>query len=181
MDMPMIVIVCGLPGSGKSYFASRLSEKLDATYISSDLTRTEMDAEGRYAFEDQLNVYEEMANSASEELRRGRRVVVEATFFRKQMRNLFRALGKLLHKRVAFIEVQSTEEIIRERLSHPRPHSAAGFAIYKMVKAQYEEWDIAHLVLRSKADNIESMLVSAMHYLSKADEESAHEREHTPV
>ena len=35
----MIVIVMGLPGSGKSYFASRLAAAIHATYISSDKVR----------------------------------------------------------------------------------------------------------------------------------------------
>lgn len=37
------------------------SKRLGAAYVSSDLTRMEMDAQGRYTFEDGLRVQEEMA------------------------------------------------------------------------------------------------------------------------
>ena len=65
----MMIIVSGLPGSGKSYFASRLARKFEATYINSDLMRKKIEAQGRYAFDDKLNVYEEMASRAGKNLR----------------------------------------------------------------------------------------------------------------
>jgi len=36
----MIIIVFGLPGSGKSYFASKLAERINARYINSDVIRS---------------------------------------------------------------------------------------------------------------------------------------------
>ena len=38
----MIVIVFGLPGSGKSYFASHLASMINADYINSDKVRRTM-------------------------------------------------------------------------------------------------------------------------------------------
>lgn len=162
-----MIIVSGLPGSGKSYFASRLSQKLGATYISSDLMRKEMDAQGRYAFEDKLNVYEEMAHIAGEELREGKRVVVDATFYRKEMRDLFATLAKLLHRRMAVIKIVADEQIILERLRQPRAASEADVSVYKLVKSQYEELDGDHLVIESTNDNIGDMLKKATEYISK--------------
>lgn len=168
----MMIIVSGLPGSGKSYFATRLSQKLRASYISSDLTRKDMDAQGRYAFEDKLNVYEEMAHRAGEELRAGKQVVIDATFYCKEMRELFYTLGKLLHKKIVLIEVVADEHIIARRLSQPRSDSQADFAVYKLVKSQYEQLDIEHLTIESKTDNIEDMITKAIDYISKVNESS---------
>jgi predicted kinase len=44
----MTVIVFGLPGSGKSYFATRLAELLNASYISSDQLRMQLYAKRTY-------------------------------------------------------------------------------------------------------------------------------------
>lgn len=165
-----MIMVSGLPGSGKSYFASRLSKELGASYISSDLTRKDMDAQGRYAFEDKLNVYEEMAHSAGEELRAGKRVVIDATFYRKEMRELFFTLARLLHQKIALIEIVADEQIVLARLSQPRDESEADFAVYKMVKSQYELLDIEHLAIESKTDNIKDMLTKATDYISKLNE-----------
>jgi predicted kinase len=166
----MMIIVSGLPGSGKTYFASKLSKELGASYISSDLTRKDMDAQGRYAFEDKLNVYEEMAHRAGEEVRAGKQVVIDATFYRKEMRELFFTLARLLHQKIALIEIVADEQIVLARLSQPRAESEADFAVYKMVKSQYELMDIEHLVIESKTDNIKDMLTKGTEYISKLDE-----------
>jgi len=38
----MIIVVTGLPGSGKSYFAQQLAPLMDAEYINSDKVRSLM-------------------------------------------------------------------------------------------------------------------------------------------
>jgi len=164
-----MIIVSGLPGSGKSYFASRLSERLKAKYVSSDLTRNEMDARGEYAFDDKLDVYEEMAGRVGDHLRQGEAVVVDATFYRREMRNLFFALAKLLHQAVIYIEVVADEILVHARLSQPRLHSEADVAVYELVKPQYERLDVDHLVLKSTDDNIEEMLRKGEEYIKKVD------------
>jgi len=165
-----MIIVSGLPGSGKSYFAVRLSKALGAEYISSDLTRKAMDAMGQYAFEDKLNVYEEMARKTGESLRHGRSVVVDATFYRNEMRELFLTLAKLLHEKVVYFEIVADEKIIRERLKVPRLDSDADYSIYKLVKPQYEPLKLEHLVIESRNDNIDAMLRNGLHYIEEVNE-----------
>lgn len=166
----MLLIVSGLPGSGKSFFARRLSTLLDAEYINSDATRRAMNAMGRYAFEDKLDVYEEMAKRAGHSLRNGRAVVVDATFYRHEMRDIFITLGTLLHKCIGYIEVKADEEIIRERLSRPRNDSEADYAVYQQLKLQYEDPDNSHLVLHSTNNNIDIMLGQAVDYIKRINE-----------
>jgi predicted kinase len=166
----MMVIVSGLPGSGKSYFASRLAQKTGAHYINSDLTRREMDARGQYTFEDRLTVYEEMARRAGDLMRQGNTVVVDATFYRQEMRNLFLTLARLLHHKVCFIEVVAPEELIRERLLQPRLDSEADFSVYELVRSQYEQLLDEHLTLESSNNNLEEMLQKGMEYIRKMNE-----------
>lgn len=161
----MMIIVSGLPGSGKSYFATRLSQEINAQYISSDHTRQDLEARGLYAFEDNLTVYEEMARKAGEALRNGTTVILDATFYKKEMRNLFFTLARLLHQKVACFHIAADEEIIRERLSRPRLDSKADFSVYKQLQPQYEIPEEDHLVLESTSDNIGSMLLKAKEYI----------------
>lgn len=163
----MLIIVSGLPGSGKSFFARRLSQRLDAEHINSDATRKAMNAMGRYAFEDKLIVYEEMAKKASERLREGKTVVVDATFYHHQMRDIFITLGTLLHTPVYYIEIQADEDLIRHRLSTPRADSEADYGVYEQLKLQHEEPGGNHLVLQSANDNIDQMLERAFSYIKR--------------
>lgn len=62
--MGVIVAVCGLPGSGKSYFAARLAERLDAVYLSSDRVRREMFTRRTYSDDEKMDVYRELIHRA---------------------------------------------------------------------------------------------------------------------
>lgn len=166
----MLIIVSGLPGSGKSFFASRLSKRINGKYISSDLTRKMIDARGQYAFEDKINVYEEMARLAGDPLREGKTVVIDATFYKKQMRNMFLTLATLLHQKVVYFEIVADEDTIRERLSQPRLNSEADFSVYKQIKPQYEAFEKEHLILESTNDDIDGMLTRAMDYIQEVNE-----------
>lgn len=162
----MLIVVCGLPGSGKSFFAKRLSERLDARYLSSDRARKDLEARGQYAFDDELNVYEQMAVDAGRALRKGKDVVVDATFYRKEMRDIFSTLSRLLHQPGACIRIVCDEDLTRERLSRPRLDSQADFSIYKQVESQFEDLEDDHLVLESTRDNIDSMLQQGLRYVT---------------
>ena len=166
----MMIIVSGLPGSGKSYFASRLAQEINGEYLNSDIIRREMDARGQYAFDDRLNVYEEMARRAGEAVREGRTAVIDATFYRADMRDIFLTLARLLYQKVACFEIVADEDVIRERLSRPRLDSQADFSVYKLLQPQYEEIDHDHLVIKSGPDNIESMLSQAKQYIGSLAE-----------
>ena len=161
----MLIIVTGLPGSGKTYLATKLSRELGAEYVCSDQIRKAMDARGRYAFADKLSVYEEMAHKAGQSLRRGKSVVVDATFYRQEMREIFNTLGTLLHKPVCYIQVEADEELIRDRLRTPRKDSEAGYAVYQQLKPQYEKLLEPHTILHSSNDNIQAILQQALEYV----------------
>lgn len=166
----MLIAVSGLPGSGKSFFAMKLAERLGAVYISSDQTRKAMDAMGRYRFEDKLNVYEEMAKRAGEGLRKGQTLVVDATFYRHEMRDMFSTLCTLLHKPFYNLEIQADNETIKERLSKPRIDSEADFAVYQQLVREYEKPAGSQLVIQSTNTNIEAMLGEALAYIGNIND-----------
>lgn len=166
----MIIIVCGLPGSGKSFFASRLAEKLSAQYISSDLTRKAMHATGQYTLKDKLAVYLAMGSMASKALRQGKTVVLDATFHHHTMRDLFIELAGEFQTPLHFILIQASPEIIKKRLSKPKQDSEADYPVYLNMKAQFERFDTAHLLLQSKENNVEDMLAAVTDYIKESHE-----------
>ncbi|HET7115888.1 MAG TPA: AAA family ATPase [Hanamia sp.] len=160
----MIVIVFGLPGSGKSYFASRLAKMIHADYINSDKVRKEMFEKRVYSEKEKKAVYNAMLQQLKEAIGRNKNVVLDATFHKKETRRIFieAVSGK---KKISFIQVQADENIIKERLKKPRPYSEAGFEVYKLIKQQNEPIDEPHLILKSTNDNIDEMLQKASEFL----------------
>ena len=87
------------------------------------------------------------------------------------MRQFFFTLAKLLHIKVALIEIVADEQVIVERLRKPRERREADLSIYRLVESQYEALDREHLTIESKPDNIDEMLAKADAYIANVNEE----------
>ena len=160
----MIVIVFGLPGSGKSYFASRLANQLAAGYVNSDQERIKLVKNRQYTEEERMLVYNVLFDKAKEAVSKGMNLVIDGTFFRQSLRQKY--LDKMPES-VHFIEVVTKKHIAKKRLSKIRPFSEADFVVYKMFKKDWEPMEQNHLVLQSTDDNIGEMINLAKLYLHK--------------
>lgn len=161
----MIIMVLGLPGSGKSFFAEQLANRLNAVYINSDRVRNQMQASGKYSYKEKLNVYNEMLRMTLLAIKEANYVIVDATFFRNDLRELFFTLARDCSEPVRVIEVIADEALVKERLQKPRAISQADYAVYKQVKEEFEEISTPHLILTSTNKNIDIMLLKALKYI----------------
>ena len=165
----MIAIVFGLPGSGKSHFASWFANLVDADYISSDRLRKEIHIAGNYSDQEKMTVYNEMLEQMKTSLRKNSNLVIDATFYKEGIRKKFmREAGGAGD--IVFIEVRADETTISERLKRKRAFSEADFEVYKKIKDQFEPMEQPHLVLQSTNDNLPDMLQKAMIYLHINDD-----------
>ena len=85
----MVVIVFGLPGSGKSYFASRLAKRIDADYINSDRLRKEMFKMRTYSQQEKESVYQTMLQKMKQDVAQNKNVVLDATFHTQRNKATF--------------------------------------------------------------------------------------------
>jgi len=161
----MIVIVTGLPGSGKSFFAERLAAELDAPYINSDRVRLTLPGSGKYSYEQKLTVYKAMLAQTAQILEENKSVVVDATFYHHTMREMFIRLAQGYNVPIRFIEIVANETVIRERLNKPRRYSAANYTVYEQVRDEFEPIVTPHLTVESTDGNLDSMLETAKHYI----------------
>ncbi len=160
----MIVIVFGLPGSGKSYFASRFANVINAEYINSDRVRKEMFQKRVYSDDEKKAVYNKMLEQMKESIKQKKDLVLDGTFHKKNIREIFVEEMKG-HGGILFIEIKADENIIRERLKKERPYSEANFEIYQLISRQNESLAEPHLILKSTDDNIDEMISKAKEYL----------------
>jgi predicted kinase len=160
----MIIIVFGLPGSGKTYFALRLAERLKGIHISSDVIRAEISEQNNYSPQVKMRVYEKMLEEM-EEKRNDKVIVLDATFYLEKIRKDFVKAAAGLNKKIYFIEVKADEEIIKERVSKKRKYSEADFEVYLKMKKAFEPLKEEHAILFSDKMSIEQMLDIAVRYL----------------
>jgi len=161
----MIIVVYGLPGSGKSYFAKKLSEQLQADYVNSDVLRHEQKALGKYSAEDKLQIYELMADQMTKAIECQKDIVLDATFYQAHIRDKFIKLATELKSKVCFIEIWAKDEIIRKRLSKKREFSEADYSVHRIVKERFEPYSGDQLRLESGEDNIDQMLERGVAYV----------------
>lgn len=161
----MIILVAGLPGSGKSYFAERLASRLDATYINSDRIRIALHASGRYSSDDKLLVYKEMLLETTKAIEKMRDVVLDATFYHHTMREMFLRIAYGYNLEARVIEIVADEELIKQRLKKPRQYSEADYDVYEKVRDDFEGITMPHLTLPSTDSNLEEMLDRAISYI----------------
>jgi len=160
----MIVIVLGLPGSGKSYFASRLAEVIQADYINSDQVRKEMFSKRMYSEQEKGAVYNAMLEKMKSVVQLNKDLVIDATFHREDSRQLF--IRQLRGKaKFFFIEITANPDLIRRRLKKERPFSEADFDVYELTRHQWQPLGEPHLSLESTDENIDYMLDRAVNYL----------------
>ena len=160
----MIIIVFGLPGSGKSYFAKNLAEMIKADYINSDKIRRTMFAVRAYSAREKWSVYNEMLAQMHKAVQQHKNLVLDATFYTNEIRKPFLDEAEEIDN-IIFIEVRAEEALIMERLKIKRKDSEADFNVYRIIKKQWEPFCKDHLILQSTDDNIAEMLERTAAYL----------------
>ncbi|MFH1105962.1 MAG: AAA family ATPase, partial [Candidatus Aenigmatarchaeota archaeon] len=163
----MIILVAGLPGTGKTSVARELSKKLGAELLRSDVIRKEILGKRTYAQEEKFAVYDEMFERAE----RIKNVVLDATFYKEELRNRARKLANALGTELFIVECVCPEELVKERLEKRYgDDSEAGYAAYKVVKREFEpikEWHIVTDTRKAPEENAEKAATEIQNQIQK--------------
>lgn len=161
----MLILIFGLPGTGKTTFARALAKSLDAWHLNSDIIRDALGKKGTYDASAKKSIYTEMLLRAEAFLREGKIVVVDATFYKKEFRDPFIRMAKSIGVKFVWIEVSASEAIVEKRVGFKRPYSEADFTVYQEIKANFEPLEEEHLVLKTDELSLSEMVESAKGYL----------------
>ncbi len=145
----LLILVIGLPGTGKTTFSRALAAALDALHLNTDIIRAQTGNRGRYDAHTKREVYRLLLEQATETLRAGRTVIVDGTFYLADLRQPFFELAENTGTPLHWIELEADEAVIRARTSRQRPFSEADFNVYQRIKAEYEPLTDRHLTLRT--------------------------------
>jgi predicted kinase len=163
----MVIIVFGLPGAGKSYFARYYSNKHDIAYFNTDIIRKKSNLEGNYSASSKQNVYDKMLQEAVEKVENDQDVILDATFYREDIRQRFKKELKLQGANLFFVEMRASEAVVKERLKKHREFSDADSKVFQQVKNQFDKLRQKHLELFSDRQSVEEMGKQLDHYISQ--------------
>ena len=148
---PCLLMIGGLPGTGKSSLAAGLVQTACFQWIRSDVVRKELAGispedstrgtytEGIYSQAWSDKTYAECLRRAEMDLFEGRRVLVDATFSLEQQRRDFLEMAARLGVPSVFIVCQSSADIVRQRLNDRRGDASdADWSIYREAAERWE-------------------------------------------
>lgn len=162
--LPLVLVVCGAPASGKSHLSGALASASGLAHLSSDVTRkrlaglapSEPAPPDSYRDEFSAATYGELGRRAAAELSSRGGAIVDATFRRRDDRRAF-ADALAGAGPVTFIECRAPAHVLAERAlarEHGERHgSDATLSVVLQEQANWEPLDEvpsdAHLILRS--------------------------------
>ena len=164
----MLIMITGLPGSGKTTFAKALADSLNAVHLNTDIIRDSLGRRGKYDENSKSMIYAKMLKQTESYLHRGEDVVVDATFYKAALRKPYKKLAKKYKKQLFWILVTATESVVKERMQQKRQYSEADFGVYLTIKDINEPLEEGHLILHSDSTSLEKMVIKAREYLSLA-------------
>ncbi|MGD1836832.1 MAG: AAA family ATPase [Nitrososphaeraceae archaeon] len=143
----MIIIICGLPGSGKTFLANKLLSYFDTfTILSTDKIRKELFQVPSYNRFERSIVYDVMILIAKYLHSTGISCILDGTFNRNKSRNEVKEKLGLKQNQIYIIECTCPENIIMSRLlcRNKDDLSDADISVYWKMKKIYEPVETNH-------------------------------------
>jgi aminoglycoside phosphotransferase family enzyme/predicted kinase len=173
---PTLIVVCGLPATGKSTIAQALAERSGFAVFNSDVIRKRLAGkapadragapwrEGIYNPEFTAATYAALLDAAAGELERGDGVVIDATFKEANERARMRELARRLAVPIVFAQCSITSQQAQARLAaraqEPGAVSDATWEIYLQQQEAFApfgpEFADCHLEVDGSADAAEA-------------------------
>lgn len=149
-----LLVMMGLPGTGKSLIVEQLQKLLPCTVISTDAVRRFMREQPTYTAAEMMYVYELCHQLIERRLGLGQRVVFDGTNHVAARRQQLLRLAQRRGAPFALCHVQAAEYVIQERLAGRKGKSRregdlsdAGWSVYQWMVAAQEPIVIPHLTL----------------------------------
>ncbi|MBM3322907.1 hypothetical protein FJY69_05475 [candidate division WOR-3 bacterium] len=150
---PKLVVMMGLPGTGKSFVARRLAERLDAFHLMSDSIRKQLlgislsarrfEGYGKGIYQGNIGrkTYDEMMGRARVFASAGHSTIMDATFLHPDSRRRARALARKTALPLLFVFADCPERTVVSRLGRRTMEgsfSDATIAVYREMKRRFK-------------------------------------------
>lgn len=160
---PALVVVSGLPGSGKSHFTRELCRRHALAHLDSDALRRALFPNPAHSADESARLFAACYELLDRLLERGVSAVLDATNLREVHRRPLYRIAERHGARLVLVRVKAPATLIRRRLErrargdNPWDASSADLQVYERMRKDAEPIRRPHLLVDSSAD-IESAL-----------------------
>lgn len=155
---PALILVSGLPGTGKSHFCRQLALRVDLIILESDSLRRRLFGAPTYSREESARLFRACHGLVEGLLRKGMSVALDATNLEEDNRERLYHIADQAGARLVIVRMEAPPEVVRERLerrSHKldwQDQSDADWGVYTRMKPTVERIGRNHFAVDSSRD-----------------------------
>jgi predicted kinase len=155
---PVLVMVSGLPGTGKSHFSRRLAQRLPSVILESDSLRKTLFLVPSYSAQESQRLFSACHRLIAELLRNGVTVIFDATNLVEQHRERLYRVCDSLQVKLIIVQVKAPGDVVRQRLQDRRgaagteDHSEADWSVYQRMRSRVEAIRRNHFAVDTSRD-----------------------------
>jgi predicted kinase len=155
---PSLIVVSGLPGTGKSHFCRRLAERLPFLVLEGDALRKHLFTTPTYSAAESAHLFRTVHHLIEGLLRKGIPIILDATNLSERHRERLYNIAERLNARLVLVRVEAPPELVQKRLKARPKHSQrednsdADWTVYQKMKSTVERINRNHFVVDTSRD-----------------------------
>lgn len=153
---PVLVVVSGLPGTGKSYFCRRLAERLPSVTLESDALRRVLFSLPSYSLTESARLFKTIRLLIEKLLKKGVSLILDATNLSERYREYFYSIAGRLEVKLILVRVEAPPSVVKERLrarlKNLEEKSDADWEVYRKMKHSVEKISRKHYAVDTSRD-----------------------------
>lgn len=155
---PAIIVVSGLPGTGKSYFCRRLAERLPFLILESDALRKQLFPVPTYSASESAHLFRTIYYLIEELIKKGIPVILDATNLSERHRERIYNIAERLSARLILVRVEAPPELVQKRLksrmekSKKEDNSDADWTVYQKMQTTVQKINRNHFTVDTSRD-----------------------------
>lgn len=155
---PVLFVFSGLPGTGKSFLARKIAERVPCAIVETDFVRKTLIRRPTYAAAESAFVHRVAQQVIQRLLQSGGRVIYDATNLAEWHREHAYRIADKANAKLVIIRTTAPEKVIRARLAKrsttpdPFDYSEADWQVVELLRAELEPVRRPHIVVDTSGD-----------------------------